>query len=248
MGTTSAGIVVVGDELTRGEIAEENREYIARELLSMGIEPGIHLVVGDDVEDISAAIDFASSRCQIVIITGGLGPTTDDVTRDAVAEARGVELEFHPEIGKALKSFFERLGREVAEANLKQAYIPFGAKIIPATGTAPGFMFQDKEPFLYVLPGVPSEMRDMIHDVVIPGLEEKLDLRPVSLTRTLLVFGVGEADVAQALKERTGNDDFQYAFLVRSGIINVKITAKVEEPELGSKLLEAEVKEARERS
>ena len=248
MGETSAGIIVVGDELISGETPEENLEYIARELVSLGIEPVIHLVVGDNVEDISAAIEFASSMCQIVIMTGGLGPTIDDLTRDAVAKTRKAELIFHPEIGIALESFFKKLGRDIAEANLRQANIPRGAKIIAATqGTAPGFMFADEEPFLYVLPGVPFEMKGMIDDAVIPDLIKKLDLKTISSTRALLVFGAGEADVAQALKERTENGNFQYAFLVRSGIISVKITARNDDPAVRRELLEAEVKEARDR-
>jgi len=240
-----AGIIVVGDELIRGETAEKNRDFISRNLVELGVEPLVHMVVRDNVFEISDAIRHVSSSCQVVIVTGGLGPTIDDVTREAAANARGVPLDFHQELADSVRSFFDKLDREVAEVNLRQAYIPRGATVIPATrGTAPGFLFSD-EPFLYVLPGVPLEMRQMFEHAVAPHIRDSLGSVPVSDTSTLLVFGVGESDVGQALKDRTGSEDVRYAFLVDSGIIKVKITAMGSEPASRRGLLDEEVAAAR---
>jgi nicotinamide-nucleotide amidase len=156
-----AEIIGVGTEILLGQIANSNAQWISERLADIGVDVLHHQAVGDNVERIADAFRLALSRADAVIVTGGLGPTQDDITRDGLALALGVKLERHREIEDFLRERFAGYGREMAEINLVQADVPEGARyILPERGTAPGLVSETADgKVVYAVPGVPAEMR-----------------------------------------------------------------------------------------
>ena len=154
-----AEIVSVGSELLLGQIVDTNAAFIARQLAVLGLDLFHKATVGDNLGRVATALETALGRADVVITTGGLGPTEDDVTREAVARATGRELEFHPELLDQIDAFFRARGLPLSPSNQKQAYIPRGAIPMPnPVGTAPCFILEEGSRTLIVLPGVPREM------------------------------------------------------------------------------------------
>jgi nicotinamide-nucleotide amidase len=220
-------VLTVGDELLAGEVLDTNHGTIAAALSGLGFEVVRHLTVADVLEDITAAVRELASRSEVLMVTGGLGPTNDDLTCEAVARAAGVELEFHPHLEENLRRFFASMHREMPDENLKQAYLPAGSIEIPtAGGTAPGFMLELSGTLVVSLPGVPSEVADMLASHVVPALEERYGRSRVTLTERVLCFGAGESDVASLVADRIAGGPVRYGFLIDSGSIAVKLTAE----------------------
>src|SRR5713226_8434099 len=166
-----AEIISVGSELTSGHNLDTNSQWLSQRLAAIGIPVGWHTTVADDLEDNVAAFRIASQRARLVLVTGGLGPTQDDLTREALARAAGVELVFHEESFQLIQQMFARRGRTMPERNRVQAMFPAGAEPIPnAHGTAPGFWMQVGDCLVAVMPGVPSEMYAMFETQVKPRL------------------------------------------------------------------------------
>jgi molybdenum cofactor synthesis domain-containing protein len=154
-----AEIVSVGSELLLGQIVDTNAAHIARQLAALGLDLFHKTTVGDNLGRVAAALETALGRADVVFTTGGLGPTEDDVTREAVARATGRDLEFHPDLLDQIDAFFRARGLPLSPSNRKQAYIPRGAIPMPnPVGTAPCFIVEEGEQTLIVLPGVPREM------------------------------------------------------------------------------------------
>lgn len=223
----AVSVLSVGDELLSGEVVNTNLASIGRRLSSLGIAIGRQVTVPDVVEDIIACLDELCSAADAVIVTGGLGPTNDDLTTEAVAKAAGVGLELRPHLKEGLEAFFESMGRPMVEENLKQAYLPEGAaEIPPAGGTAAGFMLEHGGALVAVLPGVPREMEQMLDLYVLPELERRSKGRGATITRRLNTFGAGESDVANMVSDRIrAGGPVSYGFLAQAGIIVVKLTA-----------------------
>src|SRR2546425_3154867 len=153
-----AEIISIGSELTSGQNLDTNCQWLSRRLAEIGIPVGWHTTVADDLEDNVAAFRIAAQRAQLVLATGGLGPTQDDLTREALARLAGVELVFHPESYEQIRQMFARRGREMPERNRVQALFPAGAEPIPNTcGTAPGVWMRHGDCLLAAMPGVPTE-------------------------------------------------------------------------------------------
>lgn len=191
-----AEVVNVGSELLLGTFENTNLGKICRELDQIGLEVAFATTVGDDEAAIAATISAAVERTDAVIITGGLGPTHDDLTREALAAASGRPLQFHPELERELRLFFTERGRQMNELNLTQAYLPAGATAIPnPRGTAPGIHLEIAGTPVFALPGVPGEMMGMLVEQVLPALAGRSD-GSLFATRILKAVGRGESDIA----------------------------------------------------
>jgi nicotinamide-nucleotide amidase len=220
-------ILSIGDELVLGQAIDTNSAWISSRLAALGIDIAAHATVADDQPAIEEAIIHAADRCDILLITGGLGPTADDLTRQALAAALHVPLELNHEWLVLLQDFFVQRRRTMPDMNRIQAMIPRGAGMISnSCGTAAGIAAQMGECRIFVTPGVPREMREMFQRDILPRLAE-LGGGAVILSRTLHTFGLGESRLAQMLGElmdRTRNPSV--GTTVSSGIVSLRINAR----------------------
>jgi nicotinamide-nucleotide amidase len=240
-------VVAVGTELLLGQIVDTNSSWMGDQLARIGVEHLRQTKVGDNLQRITDCITDALSRADAVIVCGGLGPTQDDITRDAIAEVMGVTLVRHPEIGQRIREMFESRGRVMAESNLRQADVPEGATIIEQrVGTAPGLICPVGDRVVYAVPGVPYEMKEMLERAVLPDLLKRAGVKQVFASRTLRVWGESESRLGELLHPRIealdaagGNPTI--AFLA-SGIegLKVRLTARAEDDAAAAVLLDAE--------
>lgn len=225
-------IIAVGTELLLGQIVDSNSAWMGERLALAGIDSHFQTKVGDNLERIVSCIRLGLERSDAVILCGGLGPTQDDITREAIAEAMGVALARHPEIGDRIRAMFTARGRDMPENNLRQADVPEGASLIAQMpGTAPGLVCPVNDKVLYAVPGVPHEMREMLTGTVIPDLQKRAGVTAVISSRVLRTWGHSESGLAEMLAGRIdeldalGNPTLAFQ---ASGIegIKVRITAK----------------------
>src|SRR5574340_1598889 len=220
-------IIAIGTELLLGEIQDTNTSYIARAFRDAGIDLYRTMIVGDNIDRIAQAIREALSRADIVITTGGLGPTVDDPTRLAVARATGVELEFEPELWEQSQVRFQRFHRHATENNRRQAYIPQGAAAIDnQVGTAPGFYFQEGEKIVISLPGVQREMEFLLQQKVLPLLIDRFALKGIIKSYVLHAAGVGESQVDEWISELETQTNPTVGLTCHPGRIDIRVTAK----------------------
>ena len=244
----SAEIISIGTELLLGEIVDTNARFLAISLRNAGIDLYRKTTVGDNVKRIAQAIQQSLQRCDIVITTGGLGPTIDDPTRDAVALAVGVNPEFHPELWEQIKARFQRLGRLPTENNRRQAYIPEGARAIEnPVGTAPIFILEYQSHVIISLPGVPSEMEYLMEHAIIPFLCQHYDLHGIIKSRVLHTVGVGESQIDDLIADLEALSNPTVGLAAHSGQVDVRITVKAESEDASDKLIEPIEKTLRER-
>ena len=243
-----AEVIGIGTEILLGQIANTNAQHISQRLAEIGVDVLHHQVVGDNVGRIAESFRLALGRSDVVIATGGLGPTGDDVTRQGVAQALGLRLERRTKIEDYLREKFRKLGREMPESNLVQADVPEGARyILPQRGTAPGLVLETGGRRLYVVPGVPAEMREMLEGAIVPELVE-LAGRATIRSRLLRTTGLPEARVGELLQDLfEGQTNPTVAFLSSAGEVRVRLTAKAETPEEARALIEPVEREIRER-
>jgi nicotinamide-nucleotide amidase len=222
-----AEIVAVGTELLIGQIANTNARWMSERLAELGIDVLHHQVVGDNEPRIVEAIELAASRADIVLVTGGLGPTQDDVTRPALAEAAGARLVRHADIEETLRERFGVRGRDMPASNLVQADVPEGGRsITPERGTAPGLVVSIGGATVYAIPGVPPEMREMMEGTILPELS--MLAGPASLvSRTLRVYGLAESRISELLDDVFhASTNPTVAYLAGGGEVHVRLTAK----------------------
>jgi nicotinamide-nucleotide amidase len=223
-------IIGVGTELLLGQIINTNAAWIGQRLADVGWDCLRHTVVGDNEQRIAETIREALDRADAVIVTGGLGPTQDDVTREALAAVAGVSLVLQPELEQWLRERFARMGvQRMAEMNLRQADVPEGARVIDnPRGTAPGLIVElDGKP-TYAVPGVPREMEGMLERVVLPDLAARAGEGRAIVSRTLRTVGVGESRLAERLTplwEEAGAGQATLAYLASPGEVRVRLTA-----------------------
>jgi nicotinamide-nucleotide amidase len=223
-----AEIIGVGTEILLGQICNNNAQWISQALADIGVDVLDHQAVGDNEARIADAFRMALSRADVVISTGGLGPTQDDVTREGLAAALGVRLVRLPEIEEHLRAKFRQFGREMPESNLRQADVPEGARyILPDRGTAPGLVSRTSEGrIVYAVPGVPSEMREMMSGTILPELS-RLTGPSALVSRIIKVTGMAEAKVAERLDDLfRASTNPTVAYLASSGEVRVRLTAK----------------------
>jgi len=224
--------LAVGTELLLGQITNTNAKEIATRLAESGFTHLHQTVVGDNASRMQAAIRKATERSDALIITGGIGPTSDDITREAVADVAGVSLVYDKTYEQVLRDRWIRLqpDRPFPESNLRQAYRPEGAHIVVnAKGSAPGFRLWVGDCWVFALPGVPVEMLDMVDEHVLPFLREEAGEGGVVVSRVLRSWGMSEAKVGEELQdlfERSENPTI--AFLASTGEIKIRITALAE--------------------
>jgi competence/damage-inducible protein CinA-like protein len=235
----SAEIITIGTELLLGDIVDTNATYLARSLRDAGIDLFRKTTVGDNINRIAQAIQQALERCDIVLTTGGLGPTIDDPTRDAVALAVGVMSEFQPELWEQIKSRFQRLGRIPTENNRRQAYVPHGAIAFEnPVGTAPIFILEHNSQVIIALPGVPSEMSFLMEQKVIPYLRQHFELNKVIKTRVLHTVGVGESQIDDLIGDLEKLSNPSVGLAAHSGQVDVRITVKAESEQASARLIQ----------
>jgi nicotinamide-nucleotide amidase len=202
-----AEILTIGDELLRGEIIDSNKAFLSDRLLALDVETRFHSSVRDDPPDMIDAFHRAASRVDVVLVSGGLGPTRDDLTSETLARAFGRELRLDEASLAAIRAFFARVGREMTENNARQARFPAGAEVLPnPIGTAPGFMLEAEGALFFCMPGVPREMERMMDEQVMPRIAARAGGGGGVVRAALLrTFGMGEsaldaelADVARA--------------------------------------------------
>jgi nicotinamide-nucleotide amidase len=237
-----AEVLSVGTELLLGDIINTNAAHIGRALASIGVDCYMHTSVGDNEERIADAMGAALKRADALILTGGLGPTQDDVTREAIARLTGRALVRDPELEAQLRARFAELGRPMPEVNVRQADVPDGASIIETTwGTAPGLMIEHAGAVIYAVPGVPSEMEDMLARAVLPDLLRRAGEPTQIVSRVVRVAGMSESSIAEKLHgmwEMLGGETTM-AYLAGGGEVRVRLTAKASDPARAQELIEA---------
>ena len=244
----AADIVTIGTELLLGQLVDTNTATIARALADHGMNVHRQTSVGDNVERIAAAIEEGLARADAVICAGGLGPTVDDLTRDAVAAATNRPLVLHAPSLREIEDMFAKLGRKMAENNKRQALIPQGAIVLEnPLGSAPGFIVDDGRRAVIAMPGPPRELIPMLRDHALPWLVRRFGLDSAIVTRVLHTTGVAESDLDERIADlfREGKNP-SIAVLASPGLVDVKITAKAKNREAALALiapLEAQVRE-----
>lgn len=225
----NASILSIGTELSTGQSVDTNAAWLATELTALGFLVVEHVTVGDDVEQIAGAAARLLGHSGVVIVTGGLGPTPDDLTRDGIARAIGQPLEENAEALAQVRAFFARLDREVSPSNLRQAMAPRGSSIIlNARGTAPGMQCQLGEHLVFALPGVPGEMKAMFRSGVAPNLAG-LGMAGISALRRINCFGRSEAKIGELLAELMGRDrNPLVGTSACGGVITIRIVARAD--------------------
>lgn len=228
-----AEILSIGSELTSGQNLDTNACWLSDRLSEMGIPVAFHTTVGDDLQDLVEAFRIAVGRAQLVVATGGLGPTADDLTRDALAQLAGVELVLDPPSLEHIEQMFHSRGREMPARNRMQAMFPAGATPIHnAHGTAPGIWMLINDAAVACMPGVPGEMFEMFHDEVAPRLKNHFRGESTIVHRTLRCFGAGESHIEELLGDLTARNRYPEVGITASqATISLRITAKGKNPD-----------------
>ncbi len=236
-----AEILATGDEILTGAVIDSNSAHIAQELEEAGIEVVRHGCVGDDIEAIATILKEISTRADMAVVTGGLGPTLDDITAEAAARAAGVELVFDREAMSCIENFLKTQGRDVIALNKKQATLPEGAEcLFNSVGTAPGFVLRTGRCVFFFLPGVPSEMRRMFSGGVLPWIDKlQKEERSFSLVKTISTFGLTEASVNERLAGLTEKfSGIKLGLRAKFPVIYVKLYVRGKDKERADILLE----------
>lgn len=222
-----AEIIFTGTELLLGQIINTHAQCLGQELAGLGIEVVRHTTVGDDWERLTRAIREALDRVDLVITTGGLGPTTDDLTMGAVADVLELPLVMDESVLAWIREIFARRGKPVPENVVRQAYFPEGATILPnATGTAPGCIVEKTGKIVVALPGPPRELTPMLEDHVVPFLSKRVVRDSVFGFRVLRVTGIAEYDVQERLQDLGGQGNPGIGYIAKPGEVHIRITAK----------------------
>ena len=224
-------ILSTGDEITTGKVVDTNANYIADKFVEAGMEVATVITVGDVAERIVWAWRQAMEQADVIVSTGGIGPTADDLTTELVAKVAGLELTFSEEVAENIRRLFASFNRVMPENNLKQAQFPAGAVIVPNhLGTAPGYRLDLETPqgtkHLIVLPGVPREMKPMMEDTVLPWVREMRGGGDLFLTRTFQTFGISESGLDEMIAGTIDEDEGRLAFRANFPQISMRVTVR----------------------
>ena len=237
-------VVAVGTELLLGQIVDTNSSWIGEQLAANGIDSLLQVKVGDNHQRIVDVVRSALVEADAVIMCGGLGPTHDDLTREAIAEVMGVELVMRDDIAEVIRNIFESRGRRMADNNLQQAMVPVGATVIHQTrGTAPGLMCPVGDKVIYAVPGVPHEMQDMMERAILPDLRTRSGDTSVIASRVIRTWGESESGLNERLNpiiaqlEEIGNPTLAFLASGWEGI-KVRLTAKGADSQLAHAVLD----------
>ncbi len=237
----SAEIITIGTEILLGEIVDTNTRHIALTLRDLGVDLYRTVTIGDNVERIASAIRDSMNHAEIIITTGGLGPTVDDPTREAVAKAVGRETEFREELWEQVTATIERYGRKPAENQRRQAIVPKGALgVLNPVGTAPAFIVENGKNSIISLPGVPNEMEHILHESIVPYLQKKFGLHEAIKVRVLHSSGLGEGTVDEKIGDLEMLTNPTVGLAAHTGIVDIRIAAKAES-EAGANAMIADI-------
>ena len=248
----SAEIITIGTEILLGEIVDTNTRYLARNLRDLGVDLYRTVTIGDNAERIADTIRESMRRTEIIITTGGLGPTIDDPTRAAIALALGVKTEFRPELWTQIEKRVSLYGRTPTENQKRQAYVPQGAIALEnPVGTAPCFIVEYKFPLsdgqgvgagvIISLPGVPREMETVLHNSVIPYLQKRYTLDEIIKVRVLRTAGIGEGRLDEKIADLEKLKNPTVGLSAHAGMVDIRLTVKAKrEDEANAMLLEVE--------
>ncbi|MCH2084435.1 MAG: competence/damage-inducible protein A [Saprospiraceae bacterium] len=221
-------IITIGDEILIGQIIDTNSAWMAQQLNANGAQVVRIESIGDEYEEIQQTLDRSIANADVVLITGGLGPTKDDITKKALADYFNTEMEFHPESFERIVKIFERWGRTTTEAHRQQCYMPKNAELLfNKMGSAPGMWFEHKNTVIISMPGVPYEMKYIMKYGVIPRLKERFPMQGI-LHRTIRTVGEGESRIAERIEdiESALPQHIKLAFLPSLGTVRLRLTAK----------------------
>ncbi|SDM27400.1 competence/damage-inducible protein A [Siphonobacter aquaeclarae] len=227
MKVVTAEVITIGDEILFGQITDTNTQWMGVELSLIGVKTIRKSSVGDVREEILRVLKEAQERADIVLITGGLGPTKDDITKHTLCEYFGTSLAIHPDALEAVDTFFRKRGRELSDINRQQAALPLNATYIPNTrGTAPGMWFDHEGTVFVSLPGVPFEMKGLMTDEILPRLKQRFTL-PVIHHRVIRTVGIGESFLAEKIAawEDALPPHIRLAYLPSMGMVKLRLTA-----------------------
>jgi len=243
----NAEIICVGTELLLGNIVNTNAAFISERLSAIGIDCFRQCVVGDNMKRLTEQLSESSSRCDIIILSGGLGPTEDDMTKEAVAEFCGLPLVEDKASRKAIAAYFEKRGIKPTENNWKQALVPKGSSAVEnPNGTAPGIIVDTKNCKYILLPGPPGELEPMFENSIIPYLNGLCDR--VLISKTVKIVGVGESLVETQIKDMIdAQTNPTIATYAKTGEVHVRVTASASDEKEAKKLVKPVVKELKER-
>ncbi len=246
----SVEIVTIGTEILLGQLVDTNSVHVARVLADHGVDVFAKHSVGDNADRLAAMLENALSRADGVVTTGGLGPTVDDLTKDAVGRAVGKRLVLHEPSLRAIEERFRSFNRPMGENNKRQAYLPEGSIVLDNPhGTAPGFVaLRDDGKFVACMPGVPREMRPMLAEKLVPWLVKRFDLRTAIYTKTLHTVGIGESDLDARVEDlfRTLENP-KIAMLAHGFRVDIKVMAKAASREEAEAMIEPVAAELRKR-
>lgn len=243
----TAEILAVGTELLMGQIANTNAQYISGKLAELGINVYFHTVVGDNAARLEETLKRALNRSDIVITTGGLGPTKDDLTKETISKTMNRNLVLHEDILEDIKDFFAKKHRAMTEINIKQAYLPENSIVIPnPNGTAPGCIIEDGEKAVIMLPGPPKEMQPMFEETVFNYLKQKTGV--ILVSKMLKIFGIGESDIETRLMNLIDSQSNPtIAPYASQGEVTVRVTARCINNDEASEMLSPVVDEIKRR-
>lgn len=242
----NAEIITIGDELLIGQVVDTNSAWLGQQLTMNGIRLARKTAVADQPEQIGLALDEALKRSELILITGGLGPTKDDLTKDTLAAFFGMKMRFDENVLRHITELFAKFGREVTPTNRTQAEVPEGCTAIHnANGTAPGMWFEHEGKIIVSMPGVPYEMKSMFTDEVLPKIRTKFSL-PAIYHRTVMTQGIGESWLSDTLVDWEASlkkNDIGLAYLPAPGMVRLRLTAYGNDPAVLKKKVDAGITE-----
>ncbi len=243
----NAEIIAVGTELLLGQIVNTNAQYISQRLPEVGVNVYYHNVVGDNPERLKKCLSIAMERSDVIILTGGLGPTKDDLTKETIAGILDKKLVLHDESYETIKAFFKKYNRRMTDNNIKQAYLPEGCIIVKnKNGTAPGCIVECGAKTVIMLPGPPSEMRPMFEETVLPYFMERSDCLLTS--KYVRIFGIGESQVENMILDIVENQtNPTIAPYAKQGEVMIRVTARCKKGESPESLIDPVIEEIEDR-
>jgi len=234
-----AEIITIGTEILLGHIVDTNAAYLARQLANVGFDVYRKSTIGDNEKRIAEAIRTALAHCDVVITSGGIGPTIDDKTREAVAIATGSKLVLNEKLLQYIKDYFQRRGLELGDNNPRQAYIPENAiPIHNPVGTAPGFIVKFNNSYVVTLPGVPRELYHLMAQTVLPFIQKTFGLETVIQSRVLRTAGSGESFIDRQIGDLEKSSNPTVGLLSYPGAVDIRITAKAQDNDQALQMLD----------
>lgn len=232
-----AEIISVGTEIILGDILNTHSQFLSEELAALGINVYYHTAVGDNDSRFTQILKTALERSDLIFLTGGLGPTTDDITKEVACRLLGIKCHLDHQVAEKIKSYFVRAGREITENNFKQAMVPAGAVILENSwGTAPGFILEKDGKTVVLLPGPPRELRPIFEHRVKPYFQKKME-KPI-VSKNVRVFGIGESALETKLADFVSSQNPTVALYAKDGEVLIRVTATAETPQETERMID----------